>query len=656
MTYKLNNVKLWLALWLVTFLLLVAWRAQNLDAFGVSNDEGAHLMWARLALDGYDLYDETQAVQAPLFIESIGWAFRVAGETIQAGRLPALLGFSVLAVALSWLAYQAGGGLGSLTTVIMLGISPLVFTFSRLVMAEVPATALAVVSLALVFVFGRTKQRRWLVASGVALGVSFLVKGLNPFLIAPIALLLWVYRSRASGDRFVHQKVLSLQKVWLNLLIDALWWMIGFCLPVSLVWLVYDPAAMYDQLVAFRGDLRAAIPGSWAETISQTGQFIIDHWGIWLLALGGVISTLWRIYSLSSRSNAPNLERQKASLIFYNLTWSVWLLAGLVMLMWHTPLFPHHFIVLLPPLILLASSAVTNVAALWRQQDGEQRFSRIGAVMLAALILIAALNIPAMVQANQEIAAAVTGGREQQALRLLEAVSSPNDFLMGDSQLLIFMAGRRTPPPLGDVALVAIKANRQTAERMIRLTEAYEPPVVVQWSLRLPWLPEYLKWVDEHYLVHRVWDNDHIIHFGRRIPAGEALPNEQSIPLGDSVTLRGYELQSKNVKAGQVLNLELFWQTESSLEKDYTVFVQLLDRSGSLVAGQDSRPLGGYFPTQAWPVNEIITDVVRLPVPADVPPGEYTLIAGMYTLETLERLPVSDQNKDYVTLTRVIVE
>ena len=71
--------KIWLLLWLLLFALALAWRAQNLDAFGPVNDEGAHLMWARLAVDGYPLYSETQAVQSPLFLETIGLAFRLAG-------------------------------------------------------------------------------------------------------------------------------------------------------------------------------------------------------------------------------------------------------------------------------------------------------------------------------------------------------------------------------------------------------------------------------------------------------------------------------------------------------------------------------------------------------------------------------------------------
>jgi hypothetical protein len=225
---------------------------------------------------------------------------------------------------------------------------------------------------------------------------------------------------------------------------------------------------------------------------------------------------------------------------------------------------------------------------------------------------------------------------------------------MGDSQLLIFMADRRTPPPLGDVALVAIKARRQTSERMVQLTEQYQAPAVVQWSLRLPWLPEYLAWVQANYLAQRVWDNDHIIYFGRRLVPDEAVPNERRVRLGDSVMLRGYQNEDR-AKAGSVLNLKVYWQTETALTEDYTIFTQLLNSQGALAASWDSQPLSGYFPTSQWPAGEIVTDIVQLPLPGELSPGDYTLIIGMYRLETLERLRTTDDG-DFVTLTTVRIE
>ena len=652
--------KAWLALWLIIFAVALAWRVQNLDAFGFSNDEGVYLMWGKLAADGYPLYSQIYAVQPPLFFESLALAFKLAGETIQTGRWAMLLGFSLLSVTLSWLAYKTGRWAAAITALVLTAISPLIFSYSRLAMAEVPATALAVTSVALLVLF-TGKGNHWLLAaSGLVLGASFIFKTLNPFVVVPAGVLLILYHTPAQFSSFkigvFFTQLISTRKQWRPLLIDGFLW--GGCavLPVAAIFLIYDTASVYDQVVAFRNDLRAAIPGSWPETRSHFELFFGTHWGFWLLAIAGIISTLWRIkVQAGSIENVDSQAYRPSTTVIpafalYNFIWAIWLLAGVAMLLWHTPLFAHHFIVLLPPLILLAAGLISNTVALWPEERSIAGYS--AALCLVIIIVIAALNLPAMVKANQDTASIVTGGREQDALKLLQAVSHPDDFLVGDSQLLIFMADRRTPPPLGDLALVGIKAGRQTSERLVSLTEEYQSPAVVRWSLRLPWLPEYIDWVEQNYLARKVWDDDHIIHFVRRTPTGEEIPNAQQTRLGDSVMLEGYLVNSKPL---DTLDVKLYWQVGRPVSENYTVFTQLLDSSGARVAGVDSQPLGGYFPTSQWPENEIITDVVSLSLPKELPAGRYTLITGMYLLETLERLPV-ETGGDFVTLTTIEIE
>ncbi len=628
---KLSNLKSNVGplLWGLIFVCLLAWRAQNLDAFGLSNDEGAHVMWAKLAVDGYRLYEETRAVQQPLFLGWIAGAFRLVAPSLAVGRWAILLTFVLLAVALSELARRTSGWAGALTALLLVGLSPLIFVLSRAVMAEIPATALAVTSVALLLPFMDSPRRSWLLASGLAMGASWMVKLLHPFALVPVGLLL------------LKNLMDTPRRGWRGFLLDGLIWGLGFITPLVVILLLYDPAALYDQLVAFRGDLRAAIPGTWPETWAQFRLFVSSHWGLWLLAGGAGVSTGWRVWS-GSDDDPPGRRP-----LFYRFVWAAWLLAGVVMLAWHTPLFPHHFVVLLPPLILLGAVFIADGIAFWR------RSRRVAAVLSGVIVIVALFNAPAMIAANQQTAAIVTGGREAQALELLRAVSAPDDFLMGDSQLLIFMADRRTPPPLGDVALVAVKAGRQTSERMVALTEAYRAPAVVQWSLRLPWLPDYLAWVEANYLARRVWDNDHIIYFVPRIPANQPLPNERHLALGDLFTLRGFEVDEDLLKAGGQLNLKVYWQATAAVPDDYTIFTQVLDRNGALVAGWDSQPLAGHFPTSRWPAGDIVTDVVQLPLPAELPPGPYRLITGLYLLETLERLPTAD-GQDYVTLTTAI--
>jgi len=76
--------------------------------------------------------------------------------------------------------------------------------------------------------------------------------------------------------------------------------------------------------------------------------------------------------------------------------------------------------------------------------------------------------------------------------------------------------------------------------------------------------------------------------------------------------------------------LGLAWQAPRPLTQRYTVFVHLLDEQGRRWAGRDQEPLGGSEPTTGWPAGRTIEDRSALVLPDDIPPGEYTLVVGLY--------------------------
>jgi hypothetical protein len=121
--------------------------------------------------------------------------------------------------------------------------------------------------------------------------------------------------------------------------------------------------------------------------------------------------------------------------------------------------------------------------------------------------------------------------------------------------------------------------------------------------------------------------------------------------LGDGITLVGYDVLNLDLEAAGELSLTLHWQADKSPDSDYTVFVHLMDWSGPRVVAQsDSYPAQGRRPTSTWQPGEVILDTHSFDLPADLPPGPYELIAGMYRLDTLERLAVSGDDRDYIPL------
>jgi hypothetical protein len=116
---------------------------------------------------------------------------------------------------------------------------------------------------------------------------------------------------------------------------------------------------------------------------------------------------------------------------------------------------------------------------------------------------------------------------------------------------------------------------------------------------------------------------------------------------GDQIELIGYTVSNETAAPGDTLDLTLYWRAARQLDIDYQVFVHLLDASGTLVA-QSDKLNPGEFPTHRWPLDKYVPDAHQLTLPPDLPPGDYTLAAGLWVQGEGWRLPVFDENDNQV--------
>jgi hypothetical protein len=111
--------------------------------------------------------------------------------------------------------------------------------------------------------------------------------------------------------------------------------------------------------------------------------------------------------------------------------------------------------------------------------------------------------------------------------------------------------------------------------------------------------------------------------------------------LGESALLRGYDL-SGALQSNTPLTLTLYWEAQTALSHDYTVFVHLSDEAGEMLTQDDGPPRAGWYPTSAWEAGDVITDAHRLDVP-EIPAGQTIYVnVGMYLPDDLTRLPIFD--------------
>jgi hypothetical protein len=113
------------------------------------------------------------------------------------------------------------------------------------------------------------------------------------------------------------------------------------------------------------------------------------------------------------------------------------------------------------------------------------------------------------------------------------------------------------------------------------------------------------------------------------------------VNFSDQAKLVGLDLPQNKVAAGGSLPLTLHWQALAPLDRNWTVFVHLLDDDEQIISQQDQIPGAGQFPTTSWLMGEYLLDSYNLLIPAGTPSGTYRLEIGLYDANDFNRLPVT---------------
>ena len=117
-------------------------------------------------------------------------------------------------------------------------------------------------------------------------------------------------------------------------------------------------------------------------------------------------------------------------------------------------------------------------------------------------------------------------------------------------------------------------------------------------------------------------------------------PFQRAIParFGEALRLRGVTI----AEAPRQLTVTPSWDVRGRPAADYLVFLHLLDGTGRRVAQIDVAPGGGGAPTSTWQPGEQIAVPLLVPLPADLPRGDYQLTMGLYDAATGERLLLAE--------------
>ena len=176
------------------------------------------------------------------------------------------------------------------------------------------------------------------------------------------------------------------------------------------------------------------------------------------------------------------------------------------------------------------------------------------------------------------------------------------------------------------------------------------------------------RWQDGEFLRQRVVASDQQLLDDRQVVLGElalprvALAQPPSIvaAFDNGFSLTGVDLPDR-ARAGETLSLPFAWRSDNDGLEDHVQFLHFVHDESGEWWGFDQQPLGPRLPTRLWYKGLADSETWSVPLPADLPPGRYSVYTGLYRALDAVRLKVTKADgapwlDNRVALGRLLVE
>ena len=497
---------------LVILLCVLALALRLLPLGGIETDYDEGVYWQSLLAmsHGQSLFTGIFSSQPPFFLLSIYPLYRLfalfLGENLEAARL-AIAVYSLMGlVAIYAAARIIGGRLVGLLALALLVVDPFYLKESYTLQAEVPSLAWELLALALVVaaVHGTNRSaagRRGLLLllSGVAVGLGVLVKLFDVFVLVPIVLYLLapvaaVWQIQERRLRFQGWK--SLRLALSPFIADLA--LVGCGIVVALLVVLLPFAAswgtLFDQVIRYH---------------LSAGQYVARSLGYNIkLLLAATTEYPLVILALISTLAAVN---RRSWIIVPPL---IWFLVCLAFLLKQQPLFGHDLILLVPPLVLLASLIMYQFQAVSFalpsiSNPAEWVPEHIYAALIAGVLLLGLLIGGVIAHRNAVSPLPEASVAMASALR---AATLPSDLVASDDQYIAGLANRDVPPQLVDTSQVRIESRYLTASQVESIISKDDIQVILFASGRFAIIPGFSSWVHANFTEIQAFGNGNALY------------------------------------------------------------------------------------------------------------------------------------------------
>lgn len=428
-------------------------------------DEGVYWQSFRALARGEPLFGSIFAPTPPAFYSAL-LPFYWLAHSLTGLRIGVLV-FGVIGLAATYVAGRLlAGEVAGLVAMALAATSPLYLQQSAILQADGPAVAMSVVAVALALLAVRHDGRKrdaLAAAAGLALAVSVGIKLLGALTAVPtVILLLRAPRGRSRLLAFT--------------IIGGLLGSVALLLPA-----LGSPTAAFDDLVLSHlraGQAAAGGPSTNLRLLLLNRELPLEA----LAAVGAFIAVLRR-----SRAVIPLLA------------WAGVSLAAVIL---YKPLFPHHLVMLTPPLALLAAVRIApgpHPALPQRGRElGASRSGREmgewGRLLLAGLVMVAGIYIGV-----KDIRLALVPDPHGAETAAIAAASLPGEFWISDDPYAVAAADRDVPGPLVDTSYQRTGAGLLAVATLEGARVRYRVRWLLIDSSRLDAVPGFRDWLNAHF-------------------------------------------------------------------------------------------------------------------------------------------------------------
>lgn len=450
-------------------------------------DEGVYWQSLRAMASEQGLYSTIFYSQPPVFLLSIFPTFVLFGQSLWSARfgivLISLLGF----LGAYLLGRSLSGRFGALVALLLLLFNPLYLAESQIIQAEGPSVALTLLAIGLAFLWWQQPDGRrgicWASLAGITLALSIFSKLLAVSTLVPLILLVlaraWQIWRKYPGTN---------TRSWLPIISG-----LGFGLLTSLAVVLPFVGTfqnLWSSVVSFHEIPSGSISGTNSDNFSIIRPVLLSFLGA-TASYGALIALMrrdWRVLPLLA-----------------------WLVTVLALLLRQYPLFPHHLIALVPPLIALVPLGVTSSRS--HQvfpTKGRMKIIASTGFTLTILLVLLTISVDALHDIRYYHSALTTGTNAdtQKALQIandLRQAIAPDQWVVTDGQFVAGLADRSTPPSLVDTSNVRISTGYVTLKQLEQSASDPRVHAVLFFTYRFDLLNinRFHSWVAQHFhLIH----------------------------------------------------------------------------------------------------------------------------------------------------------